>query len=580
MIFRQIKIWALVACSLLAVVPCSFGQNAAQDSIELSKAGENARTDEIYFEAMKSIMHDDDHRAMALLQEFVGVRPDVSAAWYELCKLSYGDKNMDKAEEYLKKALALDPDNKWYKVEHANILAYRGAYADAAKIMAALAKEFPQDRTYTLYAAEYYQKAKKYDDALTWIDKALLREEDDEDILMQKVQIYLAMNKVDKAADVVKHLITKEPRNGKYYKWLADLYDNNKMPEKASEVYGQAKKIIPGDPAVQYGQARHYLAVGDTQAYRSIIKDVIANKELDAETQLTMFAEHLQTLANDSAMAAEGLPIMRELVKQHPDDPQAMVLYGELLEGNGKHDSANAAYKKAVELKPGKFEYWEKLLSGYSDRPYADSLIKYSEKAMRLFPNVAAMSYFNSVGYMNKKDYTHAIVAIKRAIDMQPETDRPVMGNMYSLLGDIYHSNKQDDLSDKAFAKSLEFDPSNASVLNNYSYYLSERGVKLDEAEKMSQKSLDLRPGEGTFMDTYGWIQYKKGNYLKAKDYVERAIKLAGDKADATLYDHLGNICYQLNEKTKAVEYWKVSKEKGGDDPLIDKKITEGKLYE
>jgi len=35
-----------------------------------------------------------------------------------------------------------------------------------------------------------------------------------------------------------------------------------------------------------------------------------------------------------------------------------------------------------------------------------------------------------------------------------------------------------------------------------------------------------------------------------------------------------------LNNKEKAVQYWKMSKDKGSDDMLIDKKISEEKLYE
>jgi tetratricopeptide (TPR) repeat protein len=580
MSFQRFKISGLILFCFLAITPCSYGQNSVADSIELSKAGKNAKADEIYFDALKAIMHEDDRQAVTLLKEFTELKPNVSAGWYELSKLSLGDKNLDKASEYVKKALDLDPENKWYKEEYATILANLGSFIDAAKLMAELAKSVPQDKNYPLLAADYYQRAKKYDEALSWIDKALVRNANDEEILMQKVQIYLAMSKTELAADVVNQLIVREPKNGKYYKWLGDLYDNNKMPGKATDVYKQAMKIVPGDVAVQYGLARHYLLIGDTASYRSIIKSAIENKEIDAETQLSMLTEHLQTLPSDSIVASEGVPIVRQLISQHPDDPQVLLLYGELMEGSNKRDSATLIYKRVVAIKPGKFEYWEKLLNGLTDKKDADTLVRYSEKAMRLFPNVAVVSYYNSIGYMNKKDYPHAIAAIKRAIDIQPETDKQVLGQMYSLLADLYHSNKQDDLSDKAFVKALEFNPSDPSVLNNYSYYLSERGVKLEEAEKMSQKSLDLRPNEGTFLDTYGWVQYKKGNYLKAKDFVERAIKLAGEKADATLYDHLGNICYQLNEKDKAVEYWKISKEKGGDDPLIDKKISEGKLYE
>ena len=163
---------------------------------------------------------------------------------------------------------------------------------------------------------------------------------------------------------------------------------------------------------------------------------------------------------------------------------------------------------------------------------------------------------------------------------MQPESEKQTLASMYSSLGEVYYYTKQTDLMEKAYAKALEITPNNASVLNNYSYFLSERGVKLDEAEKMSKKSLELQPGEGTYMDTYGWILYKKGNYEKAREYVQKAIDLAGGKADATLYDHLGNIYFKLGASDKAIENWKISKQKGNDSPLIDKKISEVKLYE
>jgi Tfp pilus assembly protein PilF len=151
---------------------------------------------------------------------------------------------------------------------------------------------------------------------------------------------------------------------------------------------------------------------------------------------------------------------------------------------------------------------------------------------------------------------------------------------MYSTLADVYYSSKQFTLSDETFEKALALDPNNATVLNNYSYFLSERGIKLDVAESMSKKSLELRPDEVNFIDTYGWILYKKGDFAKAKTYIEKAMGLTKDAPSATLYDHLGDILYKLNEKTKAIAAWKKAKETGSDDKNLDKKISEGKLYE
>ena len=290
--------------------------------------------------------------------------------------------------------------------------------------------------------------------------------------------------------------------------------------------------------------------------------------------------EYLQTMPNDSALRVEGLPIIRQLAGQHPTDAQVMALYGDFLDGNNKGDSAAWAYKASLEIKPADFNVWKKLFNSYTDNKGADSLIKYTEKAMRLFPNLAVISYYNGIARFSKKEYPKAIVAVKRAIDMEPETEKSAIADMYSLLADIYHANKQDDLSDNAFEQALKLDNDNSSTLNNYSYYLSERGKKLDEAEKMSKRAIEIKPTEATYLDTYGWIEYKKGNYEKARIYIQKAIDLAGPNTDATLYDHLGNVYYKLNDKEKAVQFWKLSKDKGTDDPQIDKKISEGKLYE
>jgi tetratricopeptide (TPR) repeat protein len=568
----------LILCTVAAPV-CTYAQKEAVDSSESAKSGKPPKPDELYFDAMKAKMHEDDKLAVSLLEQFIKQRPNVSGAYYELSKLTYGDKNNAKAEEYIKKAIELDPANKWYKEHLASLLADRSAFAEAAALISELAKAYPRDKTYPLEAAEYYEKAKNYEEAITYLDKAMLRYGPDEDIMIRKMQIYLSMNNVDKAAGVVLQLISQEPRNGRYYKLLGDLYDNNKMPAKAGEVYEKAKKVIPGDPVVQFGIAVHALNTGDTATYITNIKKAIVNRELDMDSQLKVLLDYLQILPNDSAFRSQGLQIMEELVRQHPDESPVMAAFGEFLELNEKHDSAVWAYKRSLQIK-SEFNVWVRFLNVFTDKPYADSLIKYSEKFMRLYPAQVEPHYYNSIGHFNKKEYPAALKAINRAIDIQPENNKPALARLYSFQGDIYHESKQDDLSDKSFDKTLQLDPDNAGVLNNYAYYLSERGKNLDLAEKMSKRSLELEPDRGTFLDTYGWILYKKGNYLKAKDYIEKAISIAGAKADATLYDHLGNICFKLNEKDKAIEYWKKSKEIGGADPLIDKKISEGKLYE
>jgi tetratricopeptide (TPR) repeat protein len=574
----------MVVVSLSTTVP-SFAQKidsrveSNEDTVETEQA-KRARTDELYFEALTNKQHGDDRKAEALLKEFLAKRPGVAAAHYELSRIFSEQKKIEPAIGHIKKAMALDPDNKWYKETHAKILINAGNYTEAAKVYAALTKSEKLDSEYPSLAAEYFERADKHTEAIEYLDIALLRNIDDEDLMIRKMQIYLALNNVEKAAGVVQQLITTDPKNGKFYKLLGELYDNNKLTAKAGEVYDQAIKKLPNDAYVQLGLANHYLKSGDTAKYRIYVRKAITNKGLETESQLELLKAYIQSLPDDATALAEALPLIAQLSADEPTDPMILEYYGEALEGSNKPDSAILMYKKSLALKPSNFTVWGRLLVSYLDKPYADSLIKYSDKAMRLFPNQAITHFYNGIGYMNKNNFASAIKSMKRAIDLQPEEETERLAQMYSTLGDVYYSNKQFALSDQSFDKSLSLDPNDAGVLNNYSYYLSERGAKLDVAEQMSKKSLELRPNEPTYLDTYAWVLYKKGNYAKAKIVAEQAIEASKGFGAGTYYDHLGDILFKLNEKTKAIEAWKKGKEKGSDNKNLDKKISEGKLYE
>ena len=552
---------------------------SAQENLTKAANLKTVKDNELFFDALKAKSHNDSKHARELLEQYVAVQPQSAAAYYELSRLYIEDKKIDKSEISIKKAVALVKDNKWYNEEYATILAVQGKYDEAATMMAAIADKEPSDINYTITASEYFEKAKKYTEAVAYLEKALVRSGSDEEVLLHKVQLYLHMNEVDKAALVIRQLISQDARNGKYYKLLGELYDNNKMPEKALEVYKNAEKAAPGDPAIEMGLSEHFLNVRDTVSFRKYAKKAILNNKLDIDTQMELLAAYMQNMT-DSAQIVEGLPMMKQLLSQHPLHAMLIATYGEYLIQNHQAEAGIAELKRSLALKQSNFTVWQDLLNAYSEKTYADSLIKYSEKAIRLFPNQALAHYFNAVGHYNKKEYPGAVKALNRAIDMFPETDAKGLCDMYSFLADIYNTSKQYSRSDSAFDKALEFVPGNATVLNNYSYFLSERGKNLDKAEEMSKKSLGIRPNEPTFLDTYGWILYKKGEYEEAKNNIEKAVNANLQKADGALYDHLGDVYFKLNDKVKALQYWKKAKEKGSENPMLDKKISEGKLYE
>ncbi|RYD56194.1 MAG: tetratricopeptide repeat protein [Sphingobacteriales bacterium] len=537
------------------------------------------QADALYFEAIKARNKGDNKQAESLLQEVLKLNPNGAGAYYDLARLSMPDKP-DNATKYIKKAIELEPSNPYYKVQHAEILAFRNNFEEAANVFAKLAQQEKHNEDYLLKAAMLYQRAGKLKESLDIIDKLIAKTGEDDEMLIEKQRLYLKMNNVEGAAGVAKRLIEKNPKEGKYYVLLADIYANNKQEAKAKEVYDQAEKLFADDPAVQLGLSDYYRRNNDSLKSEEFAKMAVSNKALDAETQIALLVTYFQEAGNDSAKRKEGLKLAEDIAQQNPKNAQVQAVYGDILSINGKKDEATKQYKVALDLDQSSYQAWQNLLYGFTERQYADSLIFYSEKALRLFPNQAMLHYLNGVGHLNKKSYTSAIKSVNRAIDMQPEDNSQLMAEMYSTLGDIYNIIKEYKLSDESYDKALKIDGNNATVLNNYAYYLSLRGTKLDEAEKMSKRSLDIRPNEATFLDTYGWVLYKQGKYDKAREYIQKALD-ANPAADGTLYEHLGDVHYKLNKTDKAVEYWKQAKEKGTDNnDTIDKKIKDRKLYD
>jgi tetratricopeptide (TPR) repeat protein len=576
------KAAGIAALLFIASIAASFTANAQEDVQEApsTKGMKNLEAEAMYYDALKAHIKGDDKEAEMLLQQTIKLNPEAAGAYYDLSRLAMKQNKTEKATEYIKKAVALQGGNKWYKSQYAEILAMSNKFEEAAKQYAELgATQKPNDE-YLRKASLLYMRDGKYKEALAQLDK-LIAQDSDEELLLQKQQIYLKMNDLDGAVAISKQLIARNPGDGKYLALLAELYDSNRQPEKALQIYMDAEKQTPDDPLVQMGLADHYKQEKNEQKYNEYIQKLLSNKALDAEAQLTVLVTYLQEAGDDTTQRKKGLQMAEQIMKQHSGNAQVLAVYGDMLSMNNMPKEAVQQYKKALDADPSRFATWQSLLYNYTGREDADSLIFYSQKALRLFPNQAIIHYLNGIGHQNKKDYPKAINAIKRAIDMQPEENTMLLADMYSSLGDTYNMSGQHELSDEAYEEALKLSPDNPSVLNNYSYYLSVRGKRLEDAEKMSKRSLELRPGEATFMDTYGWVLYKMGNYKKAEEYIQKAIDANPINVDATLWEHMGDIQYKLNNTDKAVEYWKKAKDKGADDEAkITKKIQERKLYE
>lgn len=113
--------------------------------------------------------------------------------------------------------------------------------------------------------------------------------------------------------------------------------------------------------------------------------------------------------------------------------------------------------------------------------------------------------------------------------------------------------------------------PDDVGVNNDLAYTWTDQGIRLDQAEQMIRYALWQSPSEGAYLDTYGWLLYKKGAFTEAKSWLLRSKSTAvGD--DPVVLDHLGDTCWRLGEPEEALEYWQAAVEavkKRDEDELI-----------
>ncbi len=127
--------------------------------------------------------------------------------------------------------------------------------------------------------------------------------------------------------------------------------------------------------------------------------------------------------------------------------------------------------------------------------------------------------------------------------------------------------------------KVISQDPKNASAMNFLGYLYAEKGVELDEAERLISLALKLKPDDGYYMDSLGWVFYQKGDYTKALDLLLKAAEKVPD--EGIIYEHIGDVYLKLGNKDKAKDFYlkaSLNKVEERDKPRLREKLKQYNL--
>ncbi len=588
LITLSVGIWVLMLSSCATKKDtASTGSSKPDKNTALSQKNKDDefKLHSFFYDASKEKNKGNFDIALGLFKECLKINPNNAPANYELGNLYRYTGKYEDALRCAKIAALADEKNEWYNVLYIECLHNKHLYLDAAARYEVLLKKYPYRADFYQGLAGEYIYAQKPDKAIQAYTRLQQATGADDDVALQKVKIFTQQKKWSDAEVELKKLITANPKESRYYTYLADMYQQQGQPQKALETYTNVLKTDSLNPFVHLALADYYRQQHKDEEFYIELKKAFVSDDLDIDNKVKIVMSYYTVTEQtdkpvsetSKKLLAQAYELCVSLVKQYPDNPKSHSAYADFLYRDKKIKEAAAELQQILAFDKSKYQIWNQLLVCESETNAFDSLAKHSAEVIDLFPEQAAPYYLNGVANMRLKQYSKAVQSLKEGKQFVFE-NTPLEVQFCSNLGEAYNAIKDYEKSDKEFDKALELDPNNAGILNNYAYYLSLRKQNLEKAERLSKHSLELTPNNVSYIDTYGWILYQEQKYEEAKKYLEKAFDRGGFNRPA-IVEHYGDVMYKLNEIDKAVENWKKSKELGNKSELLLKKIADKKLH-
>jgi tetratricopeptide (TPR) repeat protein len=506
--------------------------------------------------------------------------------------------NLDKAVLLLKKAIEMDPDSLYLKRELATVYLQNKEGENAISVLEDILKEHPNDvRSLILYGG-IQQVRKNTAEAINAYEKVIALDPKQEKVYSLLGGMYMDAGKLDQAKRVFDQLIDHFPAShsghfflGKIYVEqgkltdaekefqktlelvpdlleprfeLLKLYNNQNKNENVVQIYRDILERNPGNVRAAMELGYYHYAHGRTAEADEIFKKL-------GQRSISEFEVIIKTiqLYIDKKKYDEGIVILQGMQKAVPESPEIHHILGVAFYGKKENQNALGHFRKVT---PESRFYEDAVIHAafiLSENKQNEEAIKLLKDAEKNEPENAEFKYYLGTFYEEEEQFEKAELAIQEAIKLEPDNPR-----YYFRLGVVYDKSNKKEASMDAMRKVISLDPKHSNALNYLGYTYADLGQNLDEAEQLILEALKYKPDDGYITDSLGWVYYKKGEFEKALEYLQKAIGIVPD--DPIMLEHLGDVYLKLDDKTNALKFYKKSlghKEK--DKEELEKKIRE-----
>ena len=556
----------------------SASLSAVKSSVncQLSTVNKNKTFDHFFLEAIVQRQKGHHDAAFDLLRHCRELKPDAAEVYYFLGQYYTALKQTDASMACVKKAAELDPENVTFMETLAQTYISRQDYASAIPVIKGIYERDKSQEDMLEMLFQLYQQVEDYDHAIEVLNQLEQNDGKSERISMAKSSLYNHLGKKKEAVAEMAALARQYPNDLNYKAMYGEALLMNDQTDEAVNVYDEVLAEDPENTRVLLSLRNLYQGLGHEEISDSLTRRVLLGSHATTEEKVRLIRQEIQASEAADGDSIRVLGLFRQVLALPQSDAEMALLAASYMNAKKMpHDSITPVLEQAVALSPDYAPARMQLVAYAWEADDMDRVIALCHEARQYNPDEMLFYYYQGIAYYRRDSLDRALEAFQNGIGViTSESDPAIVSDFYAVMGDILHQKGMAPEAFAAYDSCLVWKADNIGCLNNYAYYLSERGERLSQAEEMSFKTVKAEPKNATYLDTYAWILFMQGRYAEAKVYIDQALQLMDDQQEnAVIIEHAGDIYAQNKDITQALSYWQNAREKQPDNKLLARKI-------
>jgi tetratricopeptide (TPR) repeat protein len=560
-----------IASFLLLILTSCFSKRRAQE-VPFSEA--EFPYIESFHEGVRLKLRGQYNEAIKAFEKCLQWKTDEDAVYYALSELYLLKNEPQRSAEYIQKAAALDPKNKWYVQELAYMNFEHGNYSEAIKHFEKLVKLEPQNVEWLYGYAESLSKGGKTAEAIKALDRTEEQVGVQPELSIQKFRLYVDAKQVEKGITEIQKALKVYPDESQLMGTLVDYYFQTKQETKAIELLEKMVKASPENGRAHLALADVYRQQGKMKDAFRELKTAFLSDEVDIDTKMKILISFQEMNYKIEPEIYELVDIM---VNKYPTEAKAHSIHGDYLNEAGKTAEALKAYKEALKYDKKEYPIWKQVLIMEYEATNFEDLYQDSKTCLEYFPSIPTVYLLNGIGANQTRRFSDAIMAIEAGKDLIVN-DLPLQAEMYGQMGEAQFGLLKIQDGKASFDKALKLDPSSMLLKNNYAYQLALAKTDLTKAEELINIVLKKEGNVGQFLDTKGWILFQMEKYSEAVKVLEEAYHI--QPSDKYIVEHLGDAHAKNGNIPFALEYWKRALDLGSENQVLKRKLEKKEYYD